>query len=136
MIKYTPKHQLKVAGTMSEADAGKAGLILAKAVLVFSTLAGVALLIWAGRAAAKPLLEEPRLPRVASTCVVGSETGCVSPILRRMLTAPTYLTMPPLRGSGRSPRAALSPYGNDVLIQLHTASVPQRPAFKTPKAHA
>ena len=34
MIKYTPKHQVKVGGKMSEKDAGIAGKMLASAAII------------------------------------------------------------------------------------------------------
>lgn len=36
MIKYNPKHQVKVVGKMSEKDAGKVGNKLANAALIIS----------------------------------------------------------------------------------------------------
>lgn len=72
MVKFTPKHQLKVAGNMSEADAGKAGLILAVAGLIFAILAGIALIIWASRPVTPPIPEHQSRLRLADQCYHGT----------------------------------------------------------------
>lgn len=80
MIKFTPKHQLKVAGNMSEADAGKAGLILAVAGLIFAILAGVALIVWASRPTVMPKLEPPSPLQLA--CLSSSDaTGSMRAVI-------------------------------------------------------
>ncbi|CBX21309.1 unnamed protein product [Neisseria lactamica Y92-1009] len=45
MIKYNPKHQVKVDGKMNTTDAGIVGKRLAAAALIFATLTGLAAVI-------------------------------------------------------------------------------------------
>ncbi len=47
MIKYTPKHQVKVGGKMSEKDAGKVGNKLANAALIIAACWGISAIIFA-----------------------------------------------------------------------------------------
>ena len=47
MIKYTPKHQLKVGGKMSEKAADKVGNKLANAALIITTCWGISAIIFA-----------------------------------------------------------------------------------------
>ena len=45
LIKYNPKHQVKVGGNMNTTDAGIVGKRLAAAALIFATLTGLAAVI-------------------------------------------------------------------------------------------
>lgn len=45
LIKYNPKHQIKVGGKMSIKGADRAGLILAISVFIFSVLVGTGILL-------------------------------------------------------------------------------------------
>ncbi|MDG6318741.1 hypothetical protein Q7469_12425 [Glaesserella parasuis] len=45
MIKYTPKHQVKVGGKMSKEGADKVGNKLANAVLILATCLGISALM-------------------------------------------------------------------------------------------
>ena len=47
MIKYTPKHQVKVGGKMSEKAADKVGNKLANAALIITTCWGISAIIFA-----------------------------------------------------------------------------------------
>ena len=47
MIKYTPKHQGKVGGKMSEKDAGIVGKKLANSALIIATCWGLSAIIFA-----------------------------------------------------------------------------------------
>lgn len=47
MVNYRPKHRVKVDGKMSEEGADRAGNKFANAVLIFSVLAGLSLVITA-----------------------------------------------------------------------------------------
>ncbi|HDR0641586.1 hypothetical protein ROV36_09190 [Pasteurella multocida] len=47
MIKYTPKHQVKVGGKMSEKDAGIVGKRLATSAMIIAICWGISALIFA-----------------------------------------------------------------------------------------